>query len=118
MSLLGSKIECSLVGRWPSLSALHLSSCQLFSPSSFLPSLPLPTQQQIRMVHSFAIRDWKAERRGRRVVSSAEIHRKKIGEEEEEEDAAEGRSTAKKDICSPYHSLNNFVYLLKTQGKN
>jgi hypothetical protein len=26
--------------------------------------------------------------------------------------------TAKKDICGPYHSLNNFVYLLKIQGKN
>jgi hypothetical protein len=28
------------------------------------------------------------------------------------------RNTAKKDICGPYHSLNNFVYLLKIQGNN
>jgi hypothetical protein len=26
-------------------------------------------------------------------------------------------NTAKKDIRGPYHSLNNFVYLLKIQGK-
>jgi hypothetical protein len=28
------------------------------------------------------------------------------------------KNTAKTDICGPYLSLNNFVYLLKIQGKN
>jgi hypothetical protein len=27
-------------------------------------------------------------------------------------------NTAKKDICGPYHSLNNLAYLLKIQGRN
>jgi hypothetical protein len=73
--------------------------------------LPGAVVRKLGQVHIWQRRDWRRKEK-------SEGRKKEGGKRGQIRPGNKKINTAKKDICGPYHSLNNFVYLLKIQGKN